>query len=96
MGSGYLASQYVPKYSNINFTFPFALEYDTSQNTDTTVINALIDKCGLTGNEKQPITIDYTITLAAKVLFITVHPTISSSSTFECPLDVSYYYFFVI
>ncbi|KAI8638976.1 hypothetical protein BD408DRAFT_422229 [Parasitella parasitica] len=87
IGQGYLAEQNVPKYSNFNFTFPFALEYDPSYDKDQSVLTDLVDKCGLSGNEKKDITIDYTIRLAAKVLFITVHPTISSSATFACPIN---------
>lgn len=54
----------------------------------------IADKCGLTGGEKQDITVRYTIHLTAKVLVIKVHPTISSSATFACPLDVSIIPFF--
>ncbi|KAI9485321.1 MAG: hypothetical protein EXX96DRAFT_544726 [Benjaminiella poitrasii] len=87
IGSGYLASQFVPKYSHFNFTFPFAIQYDPSQDTDQSVLNDLVSKCGLTGGEQQDLTIDYQIKLTAKVLVIKVHPTISSSATFACPIS---------
>jgi hypothetical protein len=53
------------------------------------MLNEIATKCGLTGEEKQDITVNYTIRLTAKVLVIKVHPTISSSATFACPLDVN-------
>jgi hypothetical protein len=89
IGGGYLAEQFVPKYSNFNFTFPFAIQYNPNIDVDQSMLSEIAEKCGLTGGEKQDITVDYTIHLTAKVLFIKVHPTISSSATFACPLDVS-------
>jgi hypothetical protein len=83
-----LAYQEVPKYSDFNFTFPFAIEYDPNKDYDQTVLNDIAEKCGLTGAEKQPINLFYDIKLTAQVLFIKVHPTISSSTTFDCPLNV--------
>lgn len=94
IGSGYLDYQYIPKYSNINFTFPFSIEYNPNVAADKLVIDDIFSKCGLTGKERQDITIDYNIRLAAKVLFITVHPTIASTATFECPISVSSFKFF--
>lgn len=73
----------------MNFTFPFAIQYNPTYDTDQSVLSDLAEKCGLTGGPKSDITIDYTITFQAKVLVITVNPTISSSATFACPLDVN-------
>ncbi|KAI8329168.1 hypothetical protein EDC96DRAFT_529727 [Choanephora cucurbitarum] len=87
IGGGYLESQYLPRYSKFNFTFPFALQYNPTLDTDQSVLNDLVQKCGLTGGPAEDITVDYKIQLAAKVLFITVHPTIASSASFACPLD---------
>ncbi|KAI8091213.1 uncharacterized protein B0P05DRAFT_526575 [Gilbertella persicaria] len=87
IGGGYMDSQYLPKYSNFNFTFPFAIEYNPTLDTDQSVLNDLAEKCGLTGGQAEDIVISYTIKLAARVLFITVHPTIASSASFACPID---------
>lgn len=82
--------QYVSPHANENFSFPFAIEYDPFGPSHETILNLLIEKCGLTGGQPQDLNIDYTIHLTAKVLFVTVHPTIQSSTTFKCPLqDVS-------
>ncbi|CEG75272.1 hypothetical protein RMATCC62417_10342 [Rhizopus microsporus] len=89
VGGGYLAEQFVPKYSNFNFTFPFAIQYNPTLDTDQSVLSDLASKCGLTGEKKQDITVDYTIHLTARVLFIKVHPTIDSSATFACPISAN-------
>ncbi|KAI9252314.1 hypothetical protein BDA99DRAFT_443812 [Phascolomyces articulosus] len=86
LGGGYLDHYYVEPHSDKNMTFPFAIQYDPFSSSHTTILNILIEKCGLTGGEAQDLTVDYTITLAAKVLFVTVHPTIASSASFKCPL----------
>ncbi|KAG0170717.1 hypothetical protein DFQ30_002098, partial [Apophysomyces sp. BC1015] len=87
IGSGFLDYQVLPKYSNLNFTFPFAIRYTPDNDRDQVVLSTIADKCGLTGEAKQDLTVEYTIELAATVLFITVHPSISSTNTFACPLD---------
>ncbi|KAI8059762.1 hypothetical protein BDF21DRAFT_348336 [Thamnidium elegans] len=87
IGGGYLAQKFIPSHTDLNFTFPFAIQYNPTYDTDQSVLSDLAEKCGLTGGPKSDITIDYTIRFQAKVLVIKVHPTISSSATFTCPLD---------
>jgi hypothetical protein len=41
------------------------------------------------GGPSQDITIDYDLYLNLKVLGITVHPTISNSATFPCPISAT-------
>ncbi|SAM07411.1 hypothetical protein [Absidia glauca] len=89
VGGGYLAYQELPKYSDFNFTFPFSIVYDPLEDPDQTILNDLAEKCGLTGDEPTDLTIAYTIHVTAKVLFVSVHPTIDSQSTFPCPIQVS-------
>ncbi|KAG1470114.1 hypothetical protein G6F56_002872 [Rhizopus delemar] len=89
IGGGYLAEQFVPTYSNFNFTFPFAIQYNPTLDTDQSILNDLASKCGLTGENPEDITIDYTIHVTAKVLFIKVKPTISSSTTLACPISAN-------
>ncbi|KAI8146742.1 hypothetical protein BJV82DRAFT_396012 [Fennellomyces sp. T-0311] len=86
LGEGYQDYHRVPPHENGNFTFPFALQYDPFGASHTTILNILVDKCGLTGGQPQDLTVDYTINLVAKVLFVKVHPSISSSTSFKCPL----------
>ncbi|ORY99356.1 hypothetical protein BCR43DRAFT_530440 [Syncephalastrum racemosum] len=86
LGGGWMDYQYVPSNSDFNFTYPFAIKYDPTTPSGNEMLNTLIDKCGLNGGDPQDINIYYTIHLVAKVLFVTVHPTITSSASFACPL----------
>ncbi|KAF7727841.1 hypothetical protein EC973_006954 [Apophysomyces ossiformis] len=89
IGGGYLDYEHVSPKSNYNFTFPFTMVYNPTLDTDQMVLNSIAEKCGLLGDKPQDITIDYDIHVTARVLFITVQPTISSSATMPCPLQSS-------
>jgi hypothetical protein len=89
VGGGYLAYQELPKYSDFSFIFPFSIVYDPMTDPDQIILNDLADRCGLTGGEPRDLSIAYTIHVTAKVLFVSVHPTINSQSTFPCPIQVS-------
>jgi hypothetical protein len=89
VGGGYLAYQDLPKYSDFSFIFPFSIVYDPMTDPDQIILNDLADRCGLTGGEPRDLSIAYTIHVTAKVLFVSVHPTINSQSTFPCPIQVS-------
>ncbi|KAG2187372.1 hypothetical protein INT44_005058, partial [Umbelopsis vinacea] len=86
VGGGFLANQFVPSNAITNFTFPFSIQYDPTTDTNNAMLTDIATKCGLLGGSKQPLTINYKINLAVKVLFITVHPTVSSSANFDCPI----------
>ncbi|KAJ8658932.1 hypothetical protein O0I10_005314 [Lichtheimia ornata] len=88
LGSGYLAKHTIPTHSNSNFTFPFTIQYDTTSSSSQLMLNTLLQECGLYGgSDPTDITVDYTIHLAASVLFVTIHPSISGSASFACPLS---------
>ncbi|ORZ11979.1 hypothetical protein BCR42DRAFT_462106 [Absidia repens] len=87
VGGGFLPYQELPKYSDFSFIFPFSIVYDPMTDPDQIILNDLADKCGLTGSEPQDLTIAYTIQVTARVLFVSVHPTIMSQSTFPCPIQ---------
>ncbi|KAG0163940.1 hypothetical protein DFQ30_010746 [Apophysomyces sp. BC1015] len=89
IGGGYLNYEHVSPKSNYSFTFPFEMVYNPTLDTDQVVLNSIAEKCGLLGDKPQDLTINYDIHVTAKVLFITVHPTISSSATMPCPLQNS-------
>jgi hypothetical protein len=88
VGGGFLASQFVPSNAVTNFTFPFSIQYDPTTDTNNAMLTDIATKCGLLGGTKQSLTINYKINLAVKVLFITVHPSVSSSANFDCPISV--------
>jgi hypothetical protein len=91
VGGGFLANQFVSSNAITNFTFPFSIQYDPTTDTNNAMLTDIATKCGLLGGTKQPLTINYKINLAVKVLFITVHPTVSSSANFDCPITVSFF-----
>ncbi|CAO3611030.1 unnamed protein product [Cunninghamella echinulata] len=86
IGAGYLESIWIPKQTNMTFSYPFEIQYDPSLDVNQFLLNSLTDKCGLTGEEPEDLSIQYDIQLAASALFVTIHPTISSSAQFKCPL----------
>ncbi|PAV24018.1 hypothetical protein PNOK_0108600 [Pyrrhoderma noxium] len=73
-------------HTQTTFQFPFTLTYNLSDDTNKSVLEDLLSKCGITGT-KENIDIDYKITLGIRILFITVSPSFSNSFSFECPVD---------
>ncbi|KAG9318698.1 hypothetical protein JVU11DRAFT_794 [Chiua virens] len=76
-------------HTNTNFTFPFSIAYTTTMASSAAIITDLLGKCGIGGSTASDITVDYDITLALRILFFTVSPTISNSASFACPLSAS-------
>ncbi|KAJ3476082.1 hypothetical protein NLI96_g11406 [Meripilus lineatus] len=73
-----------------NFTLPFALTYSESADTNFAVLRDIAGRCGLVdGAASQNLDVRYKITLAFKVLFIPIKPSISNSFSFPCPLSSS-------
>ncbi|GAB5587822.1 hypothetical protein Unana1_02722 [Umbelopsis nana] len=87
VGGGYLASQGVASNAVTNFTFPFSIQYDPTNDKNQAMLSDIATKCGLLGGQKKPLTVNYKLQLAVKVLFVTVHPTVSSSASFDCPIQ---------
>ncbi|KAG6832325.1 hypothetical protein H0H87_001966 [Tephrocybe sp. NHM501043] len=71
-----------------NWTFPFTITYKTSNDPQGLIIQDLSSKCGVTGT-KSNLNVHYKLTLALRILFITVSPVISNSFDFPCPMDAS-------
>ncbi|CEP09513.1 hypothetical protein [Parasitella parasitica] len=87
IGKGYLDYQFIPKKSDINFTYPFEIDYNPSDPNSKYLLDSLSDKCGFTGNSPSDINISYDVELNAQVLFVHVSPTISSAASFACPFQ---------
>ncbi|KAK0239978.1 hypothetical protein EDD85DRAFT_469810 [Armillaria nabsnona] len=75
-------------HSETNFTFPFAIEYTQANDPNNAILLDLLQKCGILGT-KSNIDVNYKITLAIRILMVTVSPVISNSFNFACPLDSS-------
>ncbi|KAH0583758.1 hypothetical protein J132_00769 [Termitomyces sp. J132] len=71
-----------------NWTFPFTITYKTTDDPQGRIIQDLGSKCGATG-PKSNIDVTYTITLAIRILIITVSPVFSNKLSFPCPIDAS-------
>ncbi|KAF8077847.1 hypothetical protein FPV67DRAFT_1463211 [Lyophyllum atratum] len=69
-----------------NWTFPFAINYRTTDDPQRLILQDLAGKCGV-GGPKSNINVDYRITLGLRILFITVSPVVANSLSFMCPLD---------
>jgi LEA14-like dessication related protein len=89
IGSGQENDITFHSHASTNFTFPFSIEYTTTMSSSAEIIANLVTKCGGEGGTASDITVDYDITLALRVLFFTVSPTISNSASFQCPLTAS-------
>ena len=59
--------------------------YTTSSDSTGTIVTDLISKC----SSNQDLTVDYKLNLDLKVIGVTVHPSLSSSASFACPVDGS-------
>ncbi|CAK5277661.1 unnamed protein product [Mycena citricolor] len=86
IGNGTLNNINIQSKSTTNFTFPFEIQYSTAIDPNSKILLDLATKCGVLPGATSQLTVDYKITLALRILFVTVSPTISNSFTFACPL----------
>ncbi|KAI0727231.1 hypothetical protein C8Q72DRAFT_876512 [Fomitopsis betulina] len=90
VGGGEVKNVDFKSHETTNFTFPLNLEYNITGTSNTKVLVDLATKCGvIPGTSKSDITVDYTATVGVRILAVPVKPTISSSFSFECPIDAS-------
>ncbi|EIW71546.1 hypothetical protein TREMEDRAFT_60470 [Tremella mesenterica DSM 1558] len=87
LGGGTLNNVDFKGYTDSTFDFPFTFNYSLALDPNKVILNDLISKCGVTGGTTSDITIDYDLHMKLSVLGINVHPTISSSATFDCPIS---------
>ncbi|KAF8163487.1 hypothetical protein B0H34DRAFT_325584 [Crassisporium funariophilum] len=89
VGGGYASNIVFKSTSQTNFTFPFALTYNSTQDPRSAVILDLASKCGVSGGAKSNIKVNYKITLGIRIMLITISPVISNEFNFPCPLQPS-------
>ncbi|ORZ21239.1 hypothetical protein BCR42DRAFT_407142 [Absidia repens] len=89
IGGGNKSDVHISSNGVTTIIFPFTLEFDALGSTTKPIINDLLNKCGITGGEKQDITINYDVTPNINIIGIPISFTISSSSSFACPDDVA-------
>ncbi|KZT68124.1 hypothetical protein DAEQUDRAFT_671885 [Daedalea quercina L-15889] len=90
VGGGSLTNVDFKSHETTNITFPLDLKYNITGSSNTEVLLDLAKKCGIvSGSSKTDITVNYKATVGVRILAIPVKPTISSSFSFECPIDSS-------
>jgi len=88
VGSGSVLNVNLQSHASTSFTFPFALVYTTTTDPNDAIIIDIAGKC--LASPQRDLTVNYRITVAVRVFFITISPTISNPITFACPLSADY------
>ncbi|KAG8900493.1 hypothetical protein FRB99_006021 [Tulasnella sp. 403] len=87
LGGGQLWNVKFPANSNTQFLFPFNITYSTSLDPNNILIKDLVDKCGIKpGSAKQQLTVKYDLTLALRIVVVTIRPSFSGTANFDCPV----------
>ncbi|KZT52705.1 hypothetical protein CALCODRAFT_501972 [Calocera cornea HHB12733] len=86
LGSGSVSNVQFKSGTATTFLFPIALNYSTTADPSLGLLTSLGEKCGLGGAQKSDINVNFSITLALKILASQIAPTVSSSIGFACPL----------
>ncbi|KAK9765673.1 hypothetical protein K7432_005794 [Basidiobolus ranarum] len=74
--------------SNTIFTLPLKLAFNTTDNESLWAIRDLLDRCGITGPNKQQLIISYDAEITvALISWLGIKPTISNDIRFDCPLN---------
>ncbi|KAJ7343356.1 hypothetical protein DFH08DRAFT_224392 [Mycena albidolilacea] len=89
VGGGNATNVVFGSTAETNFTFPFAINYQTSLDPKNLILVDLAEKCGILGSTKSDLKVHYKITVGVQILFVTVSPSISNDFTFACPLNAS-------
>ncbi|CAG8570644.1 3395_t:CDS:2, partial [Acaulospora colombiana] len=87
IGGGNLTDVKIPGKANTTIHFPFSIDYSSKIDPDYTILTDIAKKCGLIGNNKTKLEIDYTLTLSVKVLLISISPSFNKNAFFDCPIQ---------
>jgi len=88
IGGGNTSNIVFKSRSETNFTFPFQLSYNSSNDEQHAILSDLAVKCGVTG-PKSNLNINYKINLSIRILVATISPVISNTFSFPCPISAS-------
>ncbi|KAJ3862216.1 hypothetical protein EV359DRAFT_83545 [Lentinula novae-zelandiae] len=89
IGNGSTSDITFHSHSNTSFTFPFEIDYQFSTDPNYAILLDMASKCGILGGSQSDLTIDYSIKVYLKIIFISVSPTITNSFSIACPFDES-------
>ncbi|KAL7007024.1 hypothetical protein EMMF5_003250 [Cystobasidiomycetes sp. EMM_F5] len=87
VGGGVLNNVRIPPSSHNTLYFPFNIDYTKQLDPNSLILQDIATKCGFIGDQKSNIKVNYDLTLGLKIIFFTISPTFSSSTSFPCPLD---------
>ncbi|CAG8490407.1 13700_t:CDS:10 [Acaulospora morrowiae] len=86
IGGGNLTNVDIASKANTTIFFPFSINYNANLDPEYTILVDIAKKCGIIGNNKTKLEIDYTLTLSLKVILITVSPSFNKIAFFDCPI----------
>jgi hypothetical protein len=88
IGGGNMTNVKIASRGNTTIDFPFSIRYDMGIDPNFEILRDIATKCGLIGSsEKQKITINYTLTLSLKLLFVSIPtPDFKKQANIDCPL----------
>lgn len=89
LGNGVLNDVKFPSGRETNFTFPFEINYQFSDDPSLKGLLDIAQKCGITGNSKSNLNIQYKITIGLQIIAATINPSISDTISFACPFSDS-------
>jgi len=86
IGGGNLTDVHIASKANTTLYFPFSINYNADLDPGYEILTDIARKCGLIGNNKTKLEIDYTLTLSVKVLLISISPSFNKNALFDCPI----------
>ncbi|THH27249.1 hypothetical protein EUX98_g6936 [Antrodiella citrinella] len=90
LGGGEVKNLEIKSNSATNFSLPFQLNYTLAEDPNLSILEDLASRCGfVSGSTTSQISVNYKITVAFRVLFIPIKPTISNTIKFNCPFTAS-------
>jgi len=90
LGGGTQSNVVFPSNSKTSFTFPFTIDYSEAKDPQGAILVDIANKCGFVpGSVKKQLSVQYTLTLAIQILFVTISPPISGTANFDCPFSLS-------
>jgi len=77
--------------ANTTINFPLTVEYSSKTDPNSVALKDLITRCGLTGQAKQKIPLNYKIATTLSVFNIGIGlPAYTSSTSFDCPIPAGF------
>ncbi|KAF9976339.1 hypothetical protein BGZ73_008769 [Actinomortierella ambigua] len=89
IGGGEVQNARFPSKATTDLNFPLSATYNVAQDPGYTVVSDIANRCGLTGNVRQKLQINYDLTLTLNIIGIKISPTIKNLHVnFDCPANI--------